>query len=159
MGRAAGPASVGLAAAGMYTRPKWSESQLEQEGYAARGVAAHQGSGAVAQAGAFARGDSFDMNGPPSERDFNLSVWQTRVRETTAARKPGDKLTVNWQLRTRENRTLDVSVTYEKLDDGTWRAGAPSEDMEGHKVPDLNRIIDPKATNIDVEIELGIKGA
>jgi hypothetical protein len=31
--------------------------------------------------------------------------------------------------------------------------------MEGHKVPDLNRIIDPKASNIDVEIELGIKGA
>ena len=159
MGRAAGPVSVGVAAAGMYSRPKWSESQLEREGYAARGVAAHQGSGAAAQAGAFARGDSFDMNGPPSERDFSLSVWQARVREVAAARKPGDTLTVNWQLRTSENKTLDVSVTYLKRDDGTWQAGPPSEDMEGRKVPDLNRIIDPKASNIDVEIELGIKGA
>jgi len=158
-GTGSGVLNVGLAAAGMYSRGKWRESQLEREGYAARGVAAHQGSGAAAQAGAFARGDSFDMNGPPSARDFNLSVWQSRVREVTAARKPGDKLTINWQLHTRENRTLDVSVTYEKLADGTWRAGPPSEDMEGHKVPDLDRIIDPKASNLDVEIELGIKGA
>jgi len=152
--------NVGVAGIGVYSRGKWHEHQLETEGYAAKGVAAHQTSPGLTQAGSAARGDSFDMESPLEEKNFNLNLWQRRLRERAAEKKPGDRLTINWQVQTRDNkRTHDVAVTYEKLQDGTWRAGPPSDDMEGKKVPDINRIIAPDATNIDVELELGIKGA
>ncbi|MEO5817973.1 MAG: DUF4157 domain-containing protein [Gemmatimonadaceae bacterium] len=168
-GSAGGAANLALAGLGAYARNEWREHQLKTEGYAAKGTAAHLPGSAgglegvkrsLEYAGAAARGDSFDMaSSAPTAADFNVVVWQARVREITAGKKPGDTLTVVWQKAMSDSETVDIEVTYEKLPDGSWRAGPPSDTPAGFKVPDINRIIAPGATNIDVERELGIKSA
>ncbi len=156
-------ANVALAVAGNVGREQLRERQLKTEGYAPTGLAAHQTDSFLVQLGAFFRGDQAEtLTGAVGTLD--MPVWRANVRKAAEARKPGETLTINWQYSKRafggsiENE--DVPVVYEKQPDGSWRAQTLSDIPEGFRLPDLNKVLDPKESDSSVKDMLSTeKGA
>ncbi|NLX08139.1 MAG: hypothetical protein GXY36_00635, partial [Chloroflexi bacterium] len=79
------------------------------------------------------------------DKRFNLGVWRARIREKANSLKPGETLTITWDIGKCSfdfmgNQEVEQRpVTYTKQADGSWKVtkGNPSG------TPDLNRIVSP----------------
>jgi hypothetical protein len=148
-GSAMGALNLGVAVGGAYGREKLRERQLETEGYAPVGLAAHGSDSFLVRLGAFFRGDQAEsLSGATGS--LNMPVWRNDVRQKAEAKKPGETLMIEWQFRDPteiSSFTEDVLVTYQKQPNGSWRARPPSDKPKGFTVPDLDRIIDLKESD------------
>jgi hypothetical protein len=92
--------------------------------------------------------------GAPVEGRLNIPVWRQRLRDAAGAKKPGESMDMLWQVempsRFLGTETHDFVVNYQKLPDGTWRAGPAPAGMPVAP-PDLNRIMDPSVSDGAVE--------
>jgi hypothetical protein len=149
----AGAAAVALAGLSMYSREKWREHQLEDEGYAPTGLAAHENDSWPVRLGAFFRGDQLEshMGGPGA---VNMPVWRARIRANAAKVSPGGDLAINWQRAKPMGGSEDLRVVYQKQPDGSWRVG-PGQNTPGFSPPDLNRILDPNETDAAIQAMIG----
>jgi hypothetical protein len=148
-GSAMGAANLGLAVAGAVGRERLRERQLETEGYAPVGLAAHGSDSFWIRLGAFFRGDQAEsLTGATGT--LNMPVWRNNLRQKAEAKKTGETLMIGWQYKDPTETfsfTEDIAVTYQKQPDGSWRALPPSDKPKGFTVPDLNRIIDLKESD------------
>ncbi|MFF0492156.1 hypothetical protein ACFYTQ_24260 [Nocardia sp. NPDC004068] len=156
-----GVAGLALGVAGAIGRESRRERQRETQGYAPVGSAAFADSPWYERLGGFFRGDWFESS-VRSPDSVDLPVWREHVRRQAAAKKIGETLSFTWQTRDRsrpDDHTIDVLVRYRKSPDARWVVESVDDAPEGFTAPDLDRILDPAVSDLDISIMLKIGGA
>jgi len=100
----------------------------------------------------------------PLEKRLKMSAWRENLRHQAAQKRAGERLSVTWQYQARFGAApafKDVTIVYRKLRSGKWISQmSGSDDWPANRrvpePPDLNRIIDPKWSDQEVERLLGL---
>ncbi|HEV2914314.1 MAG TPA: DUF4157 domain-containing protein [Pyrinomonadaceae bacterium] len=118
------------------------EEKTQKEGYVPPG--APSGMGLLYDLGAWLIDPANDADKAVGiDMRFNLPVWRARIREAASARKPGETLTMTWDIGLCKFDFMGYQeiekrvVVYRKQDDGKWIV----ESGDSFGTPNLNSII------------------
>ncbi len=128
--------------------------ERDTKGYSPAGPVAAGDQGIVYKIGRWLIDPFLDTQSSAGSR-FNVGAWRATIRRRAAEKKTGETLEINWQVHKQGlvmQEIDDVSISYEKLPNGSWRPSRPMLDNI-HKTPDLNTILG-SASDAEVEMML-----